>query len=596
MSVSQALVAERYRLLQPLGAGGMGRVWLARDEMLRRNVAIKEVVPPDGLTESERDELRRRTLREARAAARLNHPNVVRIYDVIHTEQRPWIVMEYIPSRSLHQVVNTDGPLPPERAAQIGLAVLAALRAAHAAGVMHRDVKPGNVLLADDGRVVLTDFGLATFDGGDGTVTRPGLILGSPQYISPERARDGVAGTESDLWSLGATLYAAVEGHAPYARATTWATLTALATEEPDPMHRAGPLKSVINSLLRKDPKSRAKPEEVERLLLRTLAGEGRLWRLLPRQRRIRDAAAAAGLGSGSGGSGGAASQAPVSGAPVSGAPVSGAPVSGAPVSGSGAPVGTATPVSAPPLSESSSGSGDRTTADLSGTPAPPKRRRRRLLTLTTVTVVAAIVAGLITWTDFRDRLADGERPVNPSRSASIGGPGAATPDPEPDGAPTPRASVPFELPVGFVQHIDPTGFKIAVPRGWTPWRDEGYPQMVYFRDLATGSLLGIDQTNQPKMNPVEDWREKETQRVRGGDLPQYQHIHIGEVNFHRVAADWEYTYVSRGVRLHVMNRGFVNVAATKGYAIYWQMPDSVWQANLWKLQDVIYPSFIPAA
>src|SRR5207248_4683065 len=184
------LIAERYRLLRSLGEGGMGRVWLARDEILHRDVAVKEVVPPPGLTPAEREEMGRRTLREARAAARLTHPNVVRVYDVVTSDRHPWIVMEYVPSRSLHQVIAEDGPLPPRRVAEIGLGVLGALRAAHAAGVTHRDVKPGNVLLTDDGRVVLTDFGLAAM-GGEANVTRPGLILGSPAYIAPERARDG---------------------------------------------------------------------------------------------------------------------------------------------------------------------------------------------------------------------------------------------------------------------------------------------------------------------------------------------------------------------------------------------------------------------
>src|SRR4051812_1251802 len=292
MSAQHNYVAERYRLIEQLGSGGMGRVWLARDEVLRRDVAIKEVVPPPGLTPEERDELRMRTLREARAAARLNDPNVVRIYDVMHTEQAPWIVMEYVPSRSLHQVITEDGPLPPERVAGIGLAVLSALRAAHAAGVLHRDVKPGNVLLADTGRVVLTDFGLAVFEGGDGAVTRPGLILGSPQYISPERAREGTSGPEADMWSLGATLYAAVEGRSPYARSTTYATLTALATEEPDPPVRAGVMKPVLAALLRKEPRTRAGMAETERLLQRAVAGEGRGWwsrPALPRPRRSRE-------------------------------------------------------------------------------------------------------------------------------------------------------------------------------------------------------------------------------------------------------------------------------------------------------------------
>ncbi|WP_203935419.1 serine/threonine-protein kinase, partial [Planosporangium mesophilum] len=286
MSVTQPLLAERYRLVRSLGQGGMGRVWLARDEVLHRDVAIKEVVPPEGLTAQERDEMRRRTLREARAAARLNHPSVVRVYDVVRTDMHPWIVMEYVPSRSLHEVINEDGTLPPARVARIGLQVLGALRAAHRAGVLHRDVKPSNVLLTDDGRVVLTDFGLATM-AGDATVTRPGMVLGSPAYIAPERARQGITGPESDLWSLGATLYAAVEGSSPYQRSSAIETLTALVTEEPPPARNAGPLKSVLNGLLRKDPESRIDAEEAERLLRRAAGGgfASRMW-LVPKPRR----------------------------------------------------------------------------------------------------------------------------------------------------------------------------------------------------------------------------------------------------------------------------------------------------------------------
>ncbi|WFE93772.1 serine/threonine-protein kinase [Micromonospora sp. WMMD987] len=270
--MQQLLVAGRYRLLHLVGTGGMGRVWLARDEMLHRDVAVKEVVPPHWLAESEREELRLRTLREARTAARLNHPNVVRIYDVVHDGDSPWIVMEYVASRSVQQLLGDDGPLDPHRVAGIGLAVLAALRAAHAAGVLHRDVKPHNVLVADDGRVVLTDFGLATFDGGDGVMTGPGMVLGSPQFVAPERARDGVSDPRTDLWSLGATLYAAVEGRSPYARSSAMATLSALATEPPDPTRRAGQLRPVLDGLLRRDPDRRLTAAEAEPLLRAALA------------------------------------------------------------------------------------------------------------------------------------------------------------------------------------------------------------------------------------------------------------------------------------------------------------------------------------
>src|SRR6266545_37272 len=216
MAMSRTLIAQRYRLVRPLGRGGMGTVWLAHDEALDRDVAVKEIVIPAALTEAEGDQARRRSLREARTAARLNHLNVIRMYDIVESDSRQWIVMEYVPSRSLHDVISQDGPLPPERVARIGLGVLAALQAAHRAGVLHRDVKPSNVLLTADGRVVLSDFGLAVVAGSDTTVTRPGMILGSPAYISPERAREGISGPASDLWSLGATVYA--DRHADRAR------------------------------------------------------------------------------------------------------------------------------------------------------------------------------------------------------------------------------------------------------------------------------------------------------------------------------------------------------------------------------------------
>ncbi|MEV6932261.1 protein kinase [Dactylosporangium sp. NPDC051485] len=270
MTAAPPVVADRYRILEPLGVGGMGRVWRARDETLHRDVAVKQIILPPELLDSARDVAMERTLREARAAARLSHPNVVRVYDVLAAEGQPWIVMEYVPSRSLDQVIRTDGPLEPRRVAEIGLAVLDALRAAHRAGVDHRDIKPGNVLLADDGRVVLTDFGIARVEG-EGHVTRTGLVLGSPEFIAPERAREGVTGPAGDLWSLGATLYAAVEGRSPFGRGSAMETLTALASEDPDPPQRAGALAPALRALLRKDPKARADFAQTEELLRRVL-------------------------------------------------------------------------------------------------------------------------------------------------------------------------------------------------------------------------------------------------------------------------------------------------------------------------------------
>ncbi|MFI5840171.1 protein kinase [Catenuloplanes sp. NPDC051500] len=268
----QREIAGRYRLLRPLGQGAMGRVWLARDEMLQRDVALKEIVPPAGLTGDEVQELRERALREARAIAKVSQSNVVRIFDVLRTGEEPWIVMEYIASDSLQKVIATTGPVTPLRAAEIGLRVLGALRAAHAVGVLHRDVKPANVLLGEDGRIVLTDFGLATASDDPG-MTRTGVVMGSPAYLAPERAIGGPIGASADLWSLGASLYAAVEGRAPYTRPSSIATLAALATELPPMPQKAGPLLPVLEGLLRRDPALRVDAFEAERLLRHALSG-----------------------------------------------------------------------------------------------------------------------------------------------------------------------------------------------------------------------------------------------------------------------------------------------------------------------------------
>jgi eukaryotic-like serine/threonine-protein kinase len=265
---SDRIVAGRYQLIEPLGSGGMGTVWLARDELLRRPVAAKEIFPPAGMTADEGTELRQRTLREARTAARLSHPNVVAIYDVAEDDGRPWIIMELIQARSLREVVEQDGPLDPPAAAGVGLQVLAALRSAHALGIMHRDVKPGNVLIEADGRAVLADFGIARAQ--DSTaITTSGVLVGSPSYIAPERAQGDPGGPASDLWSLGATLYAAVEGRPPYDRAGALATLMAVVSEAPDPPHRAGAMWPVISGLLAADPARRLGADEAERLLRR---------------------------------------------------------------------------------------------------------------------------------------------------------------------------------------------------------------------------------------------------------------------------------------------------------------------------------------
>ena len=250
------IVAGRYALGQVLGRGGMGVVWLADDRVLERQVALKEVTFPIDLTAEEREVLVQRTMREARAAARLDHPCVTRVYDVVQEDGKPWLVMEHVPSRSLQQIVEEQGPLPPATAARIGLDVLAAVDAAHHAGIVHRDVKPANVLVGDDGHACLTDFGIATTTG-DSHLTTQGALIGSPTYMAPERARGDESRPPVDLWGLGATLYAAVEGRPPFDRGEPMATLLAVVSEHPAPMLRAGPLEPLLRTLLDKDPARR---------------------------------------------------------------------------------------------------------------------------------------------------------------------------------------------------------------------------------------------------------------------------------------------------------------------------------------------------
>jgi len=252
-----SVVAGRYELLARIGQGATGTVWRARDLVLHRDVAVKEVRLPELMPDRDRAILRERTLREARVSAKLSHPAVVTVHDVIESGGTPWIVMELVAARSLHQVLAEDGPLPPQRVAETGMMLLGALASAHAAGIVHRDVKPGNVLLTSDGRAVLTDFGIATV-AGDPALTQTGVVVGTPGFCAPERIRGAPASPASDLWSLGATLYAAVEGHGPFdGHGSPMAVLASIVHSDPPPVRSAGPLGIVIGALLSKDPAQR---------------------------------------------------------------------------------------------------------------------------------------------------------------------------------------------------------------------------------------------------------------------------------------------------------------------------------------------------
>jgi len=535
------LLAGRYRLLQPLGQGGMGVVWRSRDELLGRDVAVKEVLIPPELSHGERETLRERTLREARSAARLSHPNVVTIFDVVEEAGRPWIVMEFVASRSLAEVLREDGPLPPRQVAEVGRQVLAALRVAHAAGVLHRDVKPSNVLLGRDGRVVLTDFGIATLEG-DPSLTTSGMLLGSPAFIAPERVQARGTGPESDLWSLGATLYTAVEGRPPYDRGAPLPTLAAVVTETADPPRLAGPAWPVIERLLRKDPAERIGAEEADRLL-RNLASASDQAEQVPH-----------------------AWQRPAAPPPTVAA------------------------------HDGEGGDGERTSllpiypAGLVRTVREPGRR----LTLRPVAIAVALLAavgfgwGTLRWSENGDRgdgqpAADTTRSGQPSASrptsTAPSNPPSATQSQPPTQPPSPPSTGPTvgsaTLPAGFERYRDRTGFSLAVPAGWNITRQSG---RVYFREPEGSRLLIIDQTDDPKPDPVADWEQQEQARRDG--YPDYRRIHIGPVDYFQSAADWEFTYAGRHGRVHVLIRGTVT-SPRQAYGIYWSTADGRWQDSL---------------
>lgn len=275
------LLAGRYRVVARLGRGGMGVVWRAVDEVLGREVAVKELRTFTDAHGPELADLRLRMQREARAAARVRHSGVVAVHDIAEVDGRPLIVMELIDGPSLDDVLTERGPIDPREAAGIGAKVMEALAAAHAVGVLHRDVKPGNILLDRSGRVVLTDFGIATMDDpGDGSathLTRSGELIGSLDYLAPERAQGADPGPASDVWALGATLYAAVEGTSPFRRTSTYSTLTAIVSEPLPEPRRAGRLGPVLSQLMEKRAELRPDAGRARGMLEAVARGRGRI-------------------------------------------------------------------------------------------------------------------------------------------------------------------------------------------------------------------------------------------------------------------------------------------------------------------------------
>lgn len=530
------LVAGRYRLGEAIGSGGMGRVWRAHDEVLHRTVAIKELTAALYVSESDQAILLARTRGEARAAARINHSAVVTVHDVLEHDGRPWIVMELVEGRSLADAVKDEERVDPREAARIGLWVLRALRAAHTAGVLHRDVKPGNVLLADDGRVLLTDFGIAQIEG-DSTITRTGEVVGSVDYLAPERVRGHDPGPSSDLWALGATLYTAVEGRSPFRRTSPLTTMQAVVEEEATEPRYAGALAPVISALLRKDPAERPDATEAEHLLAQ--AAEGRRPDAAqayvqttryagpppaPGDTTHQGIPGAPGTPGTPGTAGMPGAPGPVGGTAATPYPPTTGPTALGPTAVGPAPTGHTVP-------------GHAAAAAVGGA-APRRSRSTRARTLALVVAVAALIgAGTAVLLQQRDEggSSAGTDPTqgqtaSPSASATTGkGPGGS-------------------VPADWTRRRDPLGFSLYLPANWQRTDfdgDSGELRQIDYTPDGGEHVLRISVDTAPDYNdPYAHQQDLDAQL--DGRLVDYRRIALERVTYRdRDGARWEYGWTA---------------------------------------------------
>ncbi|MFF2957453.1 serine/threonine-protein kinase [Streptomyces sp. NPDC057963] len=556
------VLAGRYRLGEVLGRGGMGKVWRAHDEVLHRTVAVKELTAGLYVAEADRIVLHARTQKEARAAARITHPGVVTVHDVIEYDNRPWIVMQYVDGPSLADAAKESGEIAPREAARIGLHVLSALRAAHGAGVLHRDVKPGNVLLAKDGQVLLTDFGIAAIEG-DSTITRTGELVGSIDYLAPERVRGGDPGPASDLWSLGATLYTAVEGRSPFRRTSPISTMQAVVTEEPPPPEQAGPLAPVITALLRKDPEERPSAAEAERMLLDAMEGREPLaaQAYVPTQRVSDEVLRTLGPDdTPEAGGTGAAAVAAVAATGAAGA--------------AGTP-GTAGTAGTAPLPHP---------AD--GPVSPPVTRRSRGRWRTTVLVIAA--AALVGGGAGLAAMKYGDRADNTVEHSSTEA--RTTPAPsKPATSRAPKTDTPEKgIPKGWNRVDDPAGFSLSVPDGWVRRADGN--QIDYTPDNGVHYIrISIDPAPDFE-NPYMHMLNLEKQLAKR--LPGYQRETLHSNTYRdRAGSLWEFTWTETkdhpGPR-HAIDQMYYGEDGGPEYAMYMTGPASDWETTRTQFDTIL--------
>lgn len=562
------MLAGRYRLVEPIGRGGMGKVWRAHDELLHRTVAVKELTAGLYVAQADRDVLHARTQKEARAAARIQHPAVVTVHDVLEHDDRPWIVMEYIDGPSLADAAKTAGRIEPREAARIGLHVLGALRAAHAVGVLHRDVKPGNVMLAKDGRVMLADFGIAAIEG-DSSITRTGELIGSIDYLAPERVTGGSPDPASDLWSLGATLYTAVEARSPFRRTSPISSLQAVVNEEPAAPTHAGALAPVITALLRKDPAKRPSADEAEQMLLQAMEGrEPRSAQAYVPTRamgseelgaaRNEPAHTAALPGNGDGDGGADAERGPDRGRPPEPAPE-------------------------PALAtRSEAGPGGPGRHD---TGAPGRLRRAAVVAVVAALLGGGGVFGILKYTADAgaDGVVPGRTPGGPSVSSGAGG-GSGD-------AKGQKEEVP---PAGWQKVVDKEGFTLFAPDGWKRRVDGS--QIDYTRDGGKHFIrIAVDRDPTFK-DPYAHLLDLEKQVAKRSDYVR-RTLHPNTFQGQVKAALWEFVWTEKSGAFTGPRRAIEQMYyAPDGteYAVYMSGPAADWEKTRAQF-DIVLSGWQPA-